>query len=245
MNLKTKALGAIAALGLTLTAAVPALAVSPPDDLDHDLDVSVTLNENGAFAVQIRQATLSNAGEVNALTGTTVGGTIWIQYTDTKSYRSGFYTRLSASDFESQTLDVPLTTNPYTIDSSNLTVVKNYNPAQGRWSSGAGIRIGDIGATINGNYTLPCSTPLDVPGAGNVGHQVWGSSDSNSLDSARTISCGHAGPGTAGTAVAQVTNNTLTFGTEQKLDVQLVVPAGQPADTYVSKLLVTVTAPGP
>jgi hypothetical protein len=238
MNLKYKALGLVAALGMAMSVAGPAIAADSSATGGDTLDVTVNLGEAGAFSVEITSAFITGLGTSATTSAQTSTGTITMKYVDTKSYRLGFHTKLMASDFESETVDQPYTTDPYTIPATNLTVVKNYNPAQGRWTSGSPYRIGDIGATQSGvDNGYPCNTGgLDVPGPGGVGHEVWGPADSGTLDVARYVACGHEGPGTAG----QISPYPFLNGTLHKLDVELLVPAGQPADAYKSTLTLTV-----
>jgi hypothetical protein len=249
MNLKTKALGLVAALGLSLSIVTPSLAVDTTTDTG---DIEVTLNETGEFVVSITGAQLTNPVGVTATTGGTSSGTLTIDYKDTKSFRNAFWVTLSASDFESDNIRVPASRPnaglPYKIAASNLKVTHNYNVKQGRWSSWAlgagnlGYAIGDIGATSNGNDRDSSSGPFTSSDADGSYHN-WSSVPNNTLDvgpgkDAPTVGLGFAGPGTAGPFPP-------THGSTQLIKVALTVPAGQPADTYTSTLTVSVVPPGP
>jgi hypothetical protein len=246
MNFKYKVLGFVAAIGMSIGLAGPALA----DKTADSANVSVKLTEDGAFAVNIESNVALLPKGVSAIsTGVVTTGQIAIFYTDTKSYRNGFTTDLGADDLESQSLTQPLVGGPYTIAASNLTVTRDYNPAQGRWTSVSPFRIGDIGTVDSGTFTHPagefCNTGSGALDSGNVGFFAW-TAPGNSLDTNRTIACADPGPGTAGThGPALVTGTDLSTGTEQLLDVSLAVPDGQPADRYKATLTVTVTFANP
>ncbi|MGH2534974.1 MAG: hypothetical protein ACRDJW_22160 [Thermomicrobiales bacterium] len=246
MNFRYKALGLVAALGLAVTTVGPATA---QDVLIDTANVSVTLNETGQFAVSIRSDVSLPARNTSAVSGeTTTSGNIRIDYVDTKSYRTlSFFTRLEADDFESQELTVPIFGGAYTIPASNLVILENHNPVQGRWSGAHpdanpdGDRIGDIGATGHGDYNLPGCLPSGTnfgpgwhPGPGDAAYHDWTVllAGENSLDEQRVVACGKEGPGTAG--------HFLAWGTTQRILVQLTIPAAQPADTYVSTLYLDV-----
>ena len=246
MGIRSKAFGLVAAIILSLSAAGSALADPTASGSDTG-DLTVTLTETGVFSVEITAASLANLGVLASSSTATTSGQITIRYTDTKSYRNGFFARLSASNFASNTLVVPPYRpnpgTPYTIPASNLRVTKNYNPAQGRFSN----PIGDIGPCFNGNMTeFPGSTtPMTNPGPGNVGYNDWTTVTAlpfSSLEAPRTIARGLAGSGTAGN---QLGTAPFPAGTEHKLDITLTVPAGQPADVYTSTLSVVVSPPGP
>lgn len=242
MNLRSKVFGVVAALGMAVSVVGPATAADNSASGSDTADVSVNLGEAGVFSVEITSANITGLGTSATTEEQTTTGSINMRYIDTKSYRVGFHTTMAATDFASQTLVQPYSSDPYSIPAENLTVVKNYNPAQGRWTNASPYRIGDIGATQSGSDNgYPCNTGgLDVPGAGLVGYEEWGPGDSTSLDVARYIACGHEGPGTAG----QIDPYPFLNGTLHKLDVELLVPAGQPADTYTSTLTLTVTPVG-
>ncbi|MGH2558948.1 MAG: hypothetical protein ACRDJH_07780 [Thermomicrobiales bacterium] len=242
MNLKYKALGLVAAIGMSLSVAAPAMAV---DDFDATADVTVTLTEGGVFAVSISSASLDDQ-EVSALSEDVVStGAVNILYTDTKSYRTGFFAQMYASDFSSTLLKPLSTTETYSIPASNLQITRNYDTLQGRCTCG-GPRIGDIGPTSDGNDQDNSGGPYNDPGSPDPTFgrfHDWNSVPNNTLedDGGRPyIAFGFDGPGTAGAF-----NPPGIEGSTQRLEIALNVPDGQPATTYTSTLTVLVTTPGP
>lgn len=245
MNLKSKALGLVAALGLSFSIVAPAFAGATGDTAT----ATVAILDGGVFAVDISDATLNvpvgTTTSAAATTGFTATGSLNIVFTDTKSYRSGSWLDLQAANFQSVNLRTPrpyqtLPANvPYQIAASNLKVLKNYNAVQGRYSFGAwtttGYAIGDIGSVPDGSFTQFGGTTgnFDFGTGGPTAYHDWTESPTtNSLDVSRHISRVLPGPGTAGSAD--------TNGSTQVLDVALTVPPAQPADTYTSTLTITV-----
>ena len=260
MTLKSRLLGLAAVVALSLSVAMPALAVDT--NTNATAPVTVTLYDNGAFAVSIVGANLSTLN-VNAALGGTVTGDLCLRYDDTKTYRGQFHTQLQASDFTSNVLRVPASRanagDPYEIAASNFEVTRNFDVFAGRWSSWAlanlGYEIGDIGVSSSGtddNYSSGeySGTPMPAvgcqglvnTGAANIKNQAWTSGAlSSKLDVNQIVGFGFAGPGTAGNALG----SPITWGSLQLIKTSLVVPAGQPADTYTSTLTATVTFTGP
>ncbi|MEA2585487.1 MAG: hypothetical protein QOF33_3572 [Thermomicrobiales bacterium] len=232
MNLKTKALGLVAALGLSLSAILPASA-----DIQSDTEtVTVGLTETGTFAVAITNANLGPASTSATTPGSTSVGSLYIDYTDTKSYRGGFDTRLYADNFTS-TLAIPYSSGPqyYGIPASNLEITRVYDAKQGRWSS-QGPRIGDIGPTSNGDDNNHSGAPY-ASGSTDTTHgryHNWTGVSNNTLESTTPplVGFGFQGPGTAGSAIAT--------GSFQRIELKLNVPSGQPATTYTTTLHVDV-----
>jgi hypothetical protein len=243
MNLKHKALGLVAALGLAASVASPALAET------DTATANVTLNEVGEFTVVINSDLSFGSYNQSARSDKReLQGDITIKYIDTLSWRDlSFYSKLRADDFAKAN-------SPHIIPANNLVILENHNPVQGRWSGQKDSNgnpmwdypIGDIGATNDGAYasagcqagTGPGSgtstqAELDagrVRGGGDAAYWDWTKSatSGNSLDQQRTVACGFAGAGTAGSFVS--------FGTTQRIHVKLTVPAGQPAGAYSSTL---------
>jgi hypothetical protein len=217
MNLKTKAFGLIAALGLSLSIVAPTLAA---DTNSNTGNVVVTLAESGTFAVSLTASTLlTPSGTVSATsTGITATGSMVVHYVDTKSFRYGFDTKLKADNFTSTVL-IPFGGGAtYGIPSSNLFITKNYDPGQCRWSSGVGFRIGDIGATTNG-------ADADHNASGTYDWTGQLAANTN-LGVQQLIHWGYSGPGTASSAICDGTNGLL--------DLTLNVPNNTPAATYTS-----------
>lgn len=229
MNLKSTALGLVAAVGLTFGFAAPIFAAAPAST--GTAPVTVQLNDVGVFAVGITGATLS-AVNTNATSTGSSTGSLTIVYTDTKSFREGFDTTLYADDFTSS-LAIPYSTGNYGIDAANFYITRNYDTAQGRWSS-QGPRIGDIGPTSDGLDNNHSGGPYPS-GQGNPHYHDWTLTAGNDLDSTSPalVGFGFQGPGTAGSAD--------TNGSTQNLNIQLNPPAGQPATVYTTTLHVTVT----
>jgi hypothetical protein len=257
MNFKYKVLGFVAAIGMAIGIAGPAMATTYEGSSDTDNTVTVTLTEGGDFQVHI--ASNLNLGSLSTSAASLekqVTGRITINYTDTLSYRDfSFLTKLQASDFGADSFDIP---------AANFTILKNYNPIQGRWASGHNAQeqqwgdIGDIGATGYGAYASPgCGETVNqgtgfVSGPGGVGYQDWTVAPGapNDLSTLQTVACGQAGPGTAGQTwvydSGASTWNALPYvnGSIQYLDVQLTIPAAQPAGSYVSELTLDIVDNG-
>jgi hypothetical protein len=235
MNLKSKLMGLIAGVGMLSAIVSPTIAA---DVNSNTANVTVTLTEDGVFAVSITSASLSDTG-TSAITGGTSTGAVNIKYQDTKSFRAGFDTKLYANDFTSS-LAVPYTSpaTTYGIDATNLKITRNYDTIQARCScpSGGGPRIGDIGPTSNGLDNDHSGGPYNPANTNGFGRfHDWTSAVNNSLDSTiqPLISFGFRGPGTAASAVLD--------GSTQRLEIALTVPSGQPATTYTTTLHVDVT----
>lgn len=245
MNLRNRTLGLVAALGLSLTAVLPAVAA---DDFDADAAVTVTLTDNGEFAVSITEASLNGNNPINwnaASAAQVINGAITIHYKDTKSYRPGFFVNMSATNFASQELTIPAFRpnggQPYTIPAANFEITRNYDVQQGRWTSNSvangGPAIGDIGATSNGEDDDSSSGPFaNTDPLNGIKYHDWTGVVANSLDENPIVGFGFDGPGTASSSFD---------GSVQFLHTKLTIPAGQPADEYKSTLTVTVAPPGP
>jgi hypothetical protein len=235
MNLRVKLLGLAAAVALCLGFAAPAAVNADP--IASTTNLTVNFTEGGAFSFGLGVQTGFTNGAVTASTAAQdLTGTLRITYTDTQSYRSGFNVDLSAGNFNS-TLQVPYapTGTVYSIPAVNLTLTKNYNPQQDRWTSqGCGLtpggtfptsptclwayRVGDIGATTQiGGSINPAN------------FSSW--TAANSLDTARFVAYGLAGSG--------------TVHTTQDLDVSLHVPAAMPGVVYTSIVTATLTGTTP
>lgn len=234
MNLKLspKLLGLAAAATLFLGTMAPVAA----DVNSATTPLVVTLADNGVFEVSFQNVVFGSGATVNAVTGATLTGSFILHYKDTKSYRGGFDTTLNADNFTSS-LAIPNATVPgnYSIPANNLEITRVYDTAQGRCTCG-GPRIGDIGATSNGNDNDHSGGPYlpadhDSNFGPNLSYHEWTTAVNRTLDGTPLVGFGFAGPGTASTAFD---------GSSQPILIKLTIPVGQPATTYTSTLHVTV-----
>jgi hypothetical protein len=141
-------------------------------------------------------------------------GTLALCYQDTKSYRPSFDVKVAADNFRSSDASV------YTpITSVNFKITHTENVGQVQWDSMAGNtlgRIGDIGYYLN---------EADPPGGQHATNGNW--TTANTFDVARKVHFGYSGRGTVASGGA--------------FDVELTIPTGTTAGTYVSNITLTIT----